>query len=117
MNVPQKSPITCHVLDTSVGKPAANVPVTLYKSVGGEWSSMNRRMTNEDGRCNNLVEVENFTAGRYKVHFLTSQYFESINTKSMYPFVEIVFDFDDSSDHYHIPLLLSPFGYSTYRGS
>lgn len=74
-------------------------------------------MTNQDGRCNNLVELENFTVGRYKVHFLVSQYFESTNTKSMYPFVEIVFDFDDPLDHYHIPLLLSPFGYSTYRGS
>ncbi|XP_033223940.1 5-hydroxyisourate hydrolase-like [Belonocnema kinseyi] len=115
--VPQKAPITSHVLDTSSGKPAANLPVSLFQFVDQQWTLLKKSETNGDGRCNDLVGIENFTSGRYKVHFFVSQYFETTSTKSMYPFVEIVFDIENPLDHYHIPLLLSPFGYTTYRGS
>lgn len=75
--------------------------------------------TTADGRCADLIDTANhtFTAGRYKLHFDVDKYFILRRIETMYPFIEIVFDVKNPAEHYHVPLLLSPFGYTTYRGS
>lgn len=109
--------MTTHILDTALGKPAADVPIDLYSQQGGEWHKVKSGMTNSDGRCPNLLTEEAFTAGVYKLFFDTGSYFKQTSGKGFYPYVEVVFEVEDPSKHYHVPLLLSPFGYSTYRGS
>ncbi len=113
------SGLTTHVLDTSVGQPAVDVEVDLArKDEGGSFVQINTGVTNEDGRVPGLlpdgVELE---AGTYKLAFHVESYFESRDTEAFYPYAEIVFCVRDVDSHYHVPLLLSPFGYSTYRGS
>jgi 5-hydroxyisourate hydrolase len=114
----QKLSLSTHILDTSRGQPAANVEVTLFKLVNGEWKkSENCAMkTNSDGRVREFTKINDETCGIYKLKFETVEYFKTLNTETLYPYIEITFDISDSS-HYHIPLLLSAFGYSTYRGS
>lgn len=110
-------PLTTHVLDTSKGQPVAQLPVSLYRLIDSRWTLINESVTNQDGRCNSLIQKQEFAAGRYKLHFDTDRYFELERKETLYPFVEIAFDVHAPLDHYHIPLLLSAFGYSTYRGS
>ena len=112
-----KSPITTHILDTATGLPAANVPVTLSKLVGESWLVITQGMTNEDGRISDWI-AEDYTidCATYKLTFALDYYFSSQETPAFYPFAEICFRLQDNK-HHHIPLLLSPFGYSTYRGS
>jgi 5-hydroxyisourate hydrolase len=111
------SQITTHILDTTKGKPAAGVTITLFQHQHGSWVELAKGITNQDGRIAELLEKETILAtGIYKMRFETRSYFDQINTATFYPFVEIVFDIT-SQEHYHIPLLLNPFGYSTYRGS
>lgn len=108
------SQITTHILDTTKGKPATGVSIILYNSANLELA---RGKTNEDGRIKDLIaEGEILQKGIYKLRFETRAYFEKEGIKTFYPFVEIVFDIQ-SSEHYHVPLLLNPFGYTTYRGS
>lgn len=113
------SPITTHVLDTSRGQPAAGVAVVLEQSQGGDsWTVRDRGTTNTDGRISDLVpEGEPLPPGVYRLRFATGAYFASRGVTSFYPEVQVAFRVDDPSAHYHVPLLLSPFGYSTYRGS
>jgi 5-hydroxyisourate hydrolase len=112
------STITTHVLDTSQGRPAAGVPVTLEVEAAGGWELVGKGATNADGRIPDLVAEEiTLDAGVYRLIFDTATYFASQNTEAFYPQVTIVFEFDDPAQHYHVPLLLNPFGYSTYRGS
>ncbi len=112
------SQITTHVLDTTSGKPAAAVPVKLYHLNGDSWLSLGEGRTNDDGRILDLLdECLHLPAGTYRMHFDTHQYFLNHNIKGFYPYVDIVFELHGGAEHYHIPLLLSPFGYSTYRGS
>ena len=113
------SPITTHVLDTTRGKPAAGVKVTLEMQLNAnEWKELARGETNTDGRISNLLpENAKLSAGIYRLTFLTSAYFKSIGIESFYPFIHVVFELKEPITHYHVPLLLSPFGYSTYRGS
>ncbi|MBP6333858.1 MAG: hydroxyisourate hydrolase [Bacteroidia bacterium] len=112
------SKITTHILDTSVGKPAAGVLITLEQAGNNNiWTKIGEGHTNADGRLVDFIKPEIvISPGRYKLHFETAAYFEKQKVKSFYPFVEIVFEIRDDS-HYHVPLLLNPFGYSTYRGS
>jgi 5-hydroxyisourate hydrolase len=111
------SQLTTHILDTTKGKPAALVPVVLSQLVGKEWIAVAHGITNSDGRIPNLLgNDELLQYGTYKLRFETKIYFTAESVKSFYPFVEIVFDIQ-SGDHYHVPLLLNPYGYSTYRGS
>lgn len=112
-----QNPITVHVLDTATGKPAANMKLVLYKQTDIGWHELVNKVTDKDGRSGYLVTQENFTKGIYKMFFDTAGYFAQNNTKGFYPYVEIVFDIENPVEHYHIPLLLSPYGYSTYRGS
>lgn len=114
-----KTPISTHVLDTSRGQPVMGLQVSLYRLINGRWTYINEGVTNSDGRCSQLLEKGEFLTGRYKLHFDVDKYFEAQKIASLYPFIEIVFDCKDNGDNinYHIPLLLNPFGYTTYRGS
>ncbi len=114
-----KSPITTHVLDTSTGTPATNVKVTLelYYELEG-WRELASGVTDADGRIMNLLTADSRLAlGVYRLTFEAGRYLNERNASSFYPYIPVVFEVNDSSAHYHIPLLLSPFGYSTYRGS
>ncbi|XP_056135141.1 5-hydroxyisourate hydrolase [Lampris incognitus] len=113
------SPLTTHVLNTTMGVPGSHMALSLYKqdSSAAVWSLITKGTTNDDGRCPGLVTRETFMAGVYKLHFETAQYWESLGETCFYPYVEIVFTIKDPSDKFHVPLLLSRFSYSTYRGS
>ncbi|XP_049812476.1 probable 5-hydroxyisourate hydrolase ZK697.8 isoform X2 [Schistocerca nitens] len=113
----RKKGISTHVLDTAKGKPANGLQVSLYRLMGGKWTIVSEGYTDEDGRFSNFLQDLELCSGRYKLHFDVDRYFDSTSQESLYPFVEIAFDVKSQQDHYHIPLLLSPFGYTTYRGS
>src|SRR5687767_2860428 len=116
------SQLTTHILDTSKGKPAAGITVVLFQQapvdpVTADWRQVVIGTTNEDGRIPDLLKKDAvLDPGMYKLKFETKEYFETLGTPTFYPYVEIVFTIADS-EHYHVPLLLNPFGYSTYRGS
>ncbi|KAK6628718.1 hypothetical protein RUM43_002534 [Polyplax serrata] len=110
--------LSTHVLDISKGTAAALVHVVLYKLIDGRWTLIQEGITDDDGRYNYCVSNDNeLPIGRYKLHFDVDKYFEKQNQETIFPFIEIAFDIKDASSHYHVPVLLSPFGYSTYRGS
>ena len=112
------SGITTHVLDTSVGRPAAGVPVHLERSTGDRWETVGRAETDADGRARTLLpDGTRAPAGLYRITFSTSTYFERTSTLTFYPYISVVFEVTAADQHYHVPLLMSPFGYSTYRGS
>ena len=112
------SHITTHVLDVSLGKPAANIAVILEtQSPGGGWSEVACGATDADGRLRDWPAAKSLPTGMYRLIFDTKVYFAVRKIISLYPQIEIVFEVRDAQEHYHIPLLLSPFGYSTYRGS
>ena len=113
------SSISTHILDTARGIPAANVNISLYrKKNNGQWDCIGKGKTDPDGRVKNLHESQpTLSEGTYKMHFETKGYFSEADDKFFYPYAEVVFVIGKDKDHYHIPLLLSPFGYSTYRGS
>ncbi|RKR83808.1 5-hydroxyisourate hydrolase [Mucilaginibacter gracilis] len=111
------SQITTHILDTTLGKPAQGVAISLHRQKDANWDKLAEGKTNTDGRIPNLLDNETvLPAGIYKMRFEVAPYFEALNVSAFYPFVEIVFNVT-SGQHYHVPLLLNPFGYSTYRGS
>lgn len=112
------SPITTHVLDTTSGKPSAGVTVVFeMQQSEGVWKELARGVTNNDGRIMDLIsESVQMNAGVYRLVFKTGEYFRLQNIESFYPKVTVEFNLKGGV-HYHVPLLLSPFGYSTYRGS
>jgi 5-hydroxyisourate hydrolase len=110
--------ITTHVLDTSRGKPASGVPVLLEIRTDDGWREMTRGETDADGRARQLLPPEStLTAGAWRLTFGVGTYFAAHGVESFYPEATIVFLIRDPGQHYHVPLLLSPYGYSTYRGS
>ena len=109
------SQLTTHVLDVTLGRPAAGVPVILSARVDGEWTLVGSGTTDDDGRARSLAP-ETVPVGTYRFVFDTTAYFAAIGQASFLPEVVVVFDVTDDR-HYHVPLLLSPFAYSTYRGS
>ncbi len=111
------SAITTHVLDTALGKPAAGVSVTLARLSGGEFQTIGQGVTDADGRAQPLSGESTASAGVYRLTFETGAYFHAAQRESFYERVEIQFRVTSANEHYHVPLLLSPFGYSTYRGS
>jgi len=112
------SAITTHVLDTARGRPAAGVPVTLEVEAAGGWILLGKETTDADGRLSDLMPDETaIEVGVYRLIFDTSTYFAGNNVPAFYPQVTVVFKIENTDQHYHVPLLLSPFGYSTYRGS
>ena len=112
------SPITTHVLDTSRGCPAAGIEVELFQHNGEQSHRIGHARTDDDGRImNGLVEQDQLVSGTYRIRFQTQDYFQRSGTTSFYPEVSITFVVTNEDEHYHVPLLLSPFGFSTYRGS
>lgn len=108
------SNISTHVLDTSLGKPAAGVRVTLRR----DNSLIGSGVTDDDGRVRDLLEQgSSLASGDYTLAFSVADYFAGSRRDSFYADIQINFRITDESEHYHVPLLLSPFGYSTYRGS
>ena len=105
--------LSTHVLDTSLGRPAGGVAVTLTSAAGRELAS---GTTDVDGRIG-TIGPERLEPGDYVLRFDTAGYFASVGATGFYPEVAITFRIADSGQHYHVPLLLNPFGYSTYRGS
>lgn len=112
------SPVTTHVLDTASGKPAAALPITISILQDNKWRKLGEGATNKDGRIVDLLPCDRpLEPGTYQMRFETGQYFKSCNLEGFYPYVEVTFLIEKVDQHYHVPLLLSPFGYSTYRGS
>lgn len=110
--------ITTHVLDTSRGRPAAGVQVALEIREEEGWREIRRSLTDADGRVKRLLPDElDLGAGTYRLTFDVGAWFEAQGIESFYPEASIVFRVRNPDQHYHVPLLLSPFGYSTYRGS
>ncbi len=113
------SAITTHVLDTARGRPAAGVPIVLaLRNATSEWIEIGRGHTDADGRLRTLVpQGTELVVGTYRIIFDTGSYFDSVSIAGFYPEVSIVFEVKNATEHHHVPLLLQPFGYSTYRGS
>jgi len=113
------SAITTHILDTSVGRPASGVRVVLEaRSSEGDWKMIGQGKTDTDGRLRDLLPKDApLDAATYRLTFDTGAYFSEQSIESFYPEVTIVFTVRRAGEHYHVPLLLNPYGYSTYRGS
>ena len=112
-----KSPITTHVLNTNLGKPASGVPVLLEMQTPNKaWKKISSSKTDSDGRAHSL-HTGSLKKGAYRLTFDTKEYFKGLREKSFYPVVCITFEVTEMGRHYHVPLLLSRYGYSTYRGS
>jgi 5-hydroxyisourate hydrolase len=112
------SPITTHVLDTARGAPAAGVRVALHReSDTGTWTRVGEGSTDADGRLRTLLAPGALSAGAYRIAFEVGAYFRSQNVDAFWREVTIEFVVGAEEGHYHVPLLVSPFGYSTYRGS
>jgi hydroxyisourate hydrolase len=103
--------LSTHVLDTGLGEPAAGVPVRLDRQHDGGWLELTRALTDVDGRVRDLVAADDWHAGTYRLTFDTAA------RSVFFPEVAVVFFVAEPSRHHHVPLLLSPYGYSTYRGS
>lgn len=112
------SSITTHVLDTARGCPAAGVPIVLEHQAASGWIPVGRGVTDDDGRLRTLLPAgERPAPGTYRISFDTAAYFAACEVTGFFPAVHITFIVADPAQHHHVPLLLSPFGYSTYRGS
>lgn len=110
--------ISTHILDTACGRPAEGVPVSLARQEGADWCVLHSDKTDADGRCRQLLPMGAAPqVGLYRVRFETAVYYEAQHTAGLYPYVEIAFEVRDSQQHYHIPLLLTANGFTTYRGS
>ncbi len=112
------SGISTHVLDTARGRPAEGIAVSLEQRSDKGWQQIGAGITDADGRAASLLAAgQNLQNGEYRLTFDIVSYFRRLSAPSFYPHVTITFFVDDPAQHYHVPLLLSPFGYSTYRGS
>jgi 5-hydroxyisourate hydrolase len=111
------SGLSTHVLDTSTGLPAAGVEVIHYLVSGGTAEEVGRSRTDDDGRVRDLLNGAPLTVGHHRIEFGTGAWMTSLGRPAFYPIVSVDFDVSEPQRHHHIPLLLSPFGYSTYRGS
>jgi 5-hydroxyisourate hydrolase len=108
--------ITTHILNTAIGRPAAGVAITLSRLDGDAVVLISSGVTDEDGRLKTLSGA-GVAAGTYRLSFAVAAYFGARNERAFYPQADITFVIDDDKQHYHVPLLLQPFGFSTYRGS
>jgi 5-hydroxyisourate hydrolase len=108
--------ISTHVLDISIGKPAANIPVDLeYLESDKSWTKKFSAKTNQDGRIAEMIADKSLIGpGTYRLTFNVQAYFKN---QGFYPFIQVIFLVQETLSHYHVPILLSPYGYSTYRGS
>jgi len=110
--------LSSHILDISKGLPAAGVKIKLekYNDQTKTWSFVDEKNTDANGRIGDFLPSEKNNLGTYKLTFYTSDYFKKNNTESFYPFIEVAFIIKDKN-HYHVPITLSAYGYSTYRGN
>ena len=113
--------LSSHILDITVGQPVEKVDVQLEKfdETTKQWVSLDKKQTDKNGRIADFLPYSKdlkSNYGKYKLIFLTEDYFKNKKVESFYPFIEVVFQIKDDR-HYHVPITLSPFGYSTYRGS
>jgi 5-hydroxyisourate hydrolase len=109
--------ISTHVLDTMRGTPAAGLDVELSRrEPNGNWKSIGQAVTDSDGRVREFSE-DDLEPGEYRLEFATQPYFDRSGLSAFYPLVTVVFNLEDPSENLHVPLLLSPFGYTTYRGT
>ncbi len=110
--------LSSHILDVSTGLPAPGVPVKLEKLNERTklWVTLDEKITDDNGRIKDFLDDKKSENGIYKLTFLVADYFKSKKTESFYPFIEVVFQIKDKK-HYHVPITLSPYGYSTYRGN
>ncbi len=115
----QESILSSHILDISQGLPAENVVIVLEKKNGDDWAELEKATTNKDGRVNfNTIKTNNTDSlGIYRLNFYTNDYFKNQKLNTFYPEVNVTFEINDETTHYHVPITLSPYGYSTYRGS
>jgi 5-hydroxyisourate hydrolase len=114
--VSERSRVTTHVLDAVSGRPAVGVATELEQRDGDGWSPVASGTTDADGRIADLGPAD-LAPGVYRVRFDTAAYFAASGTRGFYPEVTITFSLDDAAAHFHVPLLLSPYAFSTYRGS
>lgn len=111
--------LSSHILDITQGQPATNVKIRLSKlNENEQWTMVDEKSTDENGRINNFLKDEKDLdyKGIYKLTYFTQPYFKGLNQESFYPFIEVVFELKDNN-HYHVPITLSAFGSSTYRGN
>ncbi len=107
-----------HVLDSSKGKPAVGLTVVLEQAKGDAWQKLAEGQTDANGRLDKLLPADKPpAAGVYRVRFESGAYFAASKTKTFYPHIVIIFEIENPKEHHHVPLILSPFGYSTYRGN
>ncbi len=112
------SAITTHILNVSSGFPARGVLVILERQISPDWEVIGKGITDDDGRLRDLLAPDtDLLSGNYRLTFDTGTYFTKQQIEGFYPQVTVAFTVRDAAQHYHVPLLLSPFGYSTYRGS
>jgi len=112
------SGISTHVLDLTLGRPAAGVMVRLERESGGVWQRLSEQPTDVDGRIRSALPADTAVEiGRYRLGFETGSYFRAQGTSCLHPYVEIAFEVADPAQNYHVPLLVTPHSYSTYRGS
>jgi len=109
--------ITTHVLDTAAGRPGRGIAIELERVEHGVWHLVGGGVTDDDGRLRTLTPEGPVATGTYRIRFQTGAYFAAHQQAGFFPVVEIQFIVADGAQHYHVPLLLSPYGYSTYRGS
>ena len=113
-----KYQLSSHILDITTGKPAADVKIVLSRQEGnGNWNLVEEKVTDSNGRIKDFLKQDGKSnAGIYKLTYHVSPYFKKLGRKTFYPFIEVVFELTDN-EHYHVPITLSPFGYSTYSGN
>jgi len=109
--------ITTHVLDTALGRPGNGIAIELELQEPTGWMRVGGGVTDDDGRLRTLTPFGPVAPGTYRIRFDTGAYFAARGTAGFFPVVEIQFTVGDGAQHFHVPLLLSPFGFSTYRGS
>lgn len=113
-----KNPLSVHVLNLQTGIPSEGVKVTLERKEGEKWVNLSSGVTNSQGRISGLYpEEKNLEPGDYKVTFATGEYFKAQNLDTLFPEIPVLIHIEKTDEHYHVPLLLSQYGYSTYRGS
>ena len=110
--------LTTHVLDLATGRPAQGVTVSLARQGDSGWVEMSERVTDADGRVRDFLgDGKSLEAGRYRLVFATGEYLRARGGAAFHPEIPVIFEVRDPTQHCHVPLLLSPFGYTTYRGS
>lgn len=111
------SEITTHILDTSRGRPAVGFQVGLQIKSGANWKTLGAGLTDANGRCEGLLGNSQLEPGTYRLLFNAGGYYRALHVDTFYSEISIVFEVSNPETHYHVPLLINPFGYSTYRGS